>query len=1208
MIAFEEQWYLAKYPHVADELGAGWRAATRHYHQHGQQEGLSPSPYFDEQWYRSRYPDIDEAVRRGEFRSGFHHYLIRGCREGRNPHPDFNENQYLMLHQDVAAAVARGDLQCGFQHFLQSGQFEGRTLRNEEPFRTVPPPVLRPVLTDSLVAPLSVTLDDALASHPRINLVLPSLRLAHMSGGPNTALNLVYRLAAIGIPVRLLASNEGVDDPAQVLGHMRTLVHDDLPQPDIVMADASQPHAPASIGCNDVFFGTAWWTVQAFAPILSGLRTKKFLYLIQDFEPGLSAWSGAYALAMETYTMDMIPIVNSFILRDYFAGNRVGRFADAEFAATALAFEPSIDRSFFFPESRLHAVEGRRRLLFYARPATAPRNLFDVGLAALFRAAAAGAFSDGEWELRFIGDPLPELQLPGGVSIKSCPWLGFADYARLMRTSDVLLSLMLSPHPSYPPLEMASCGGMVVTNRFDCKTEERLREYSTNILAPEPYIQPIADALLQAAKSVGPSNRVPFRGSLPGTWAEAFSDILPRLHSLCRELLHVEHSATGSSGERVLSTPDTAEPPLIVYPADWQMSGRFPELLVRSREATLSVRFVRKADYSDSQWTRVIATYSLVTTEWDGLLGAAVDGPLDPGEYVYGVFRQGEDLPQTVRGLIVHSAVESLQVRFQRMLRRQAAIPQPARRTDSHPLFSITTTVYNTLQSQLEELAGCIIGQTCGDWEWLILDNGCTVPELRTFLRVLERRDSRIRLFSTDCNLHIIGGNRYLLERAIGEYIVPVDSDDLVYPDALKLMAHCADMHGQPGLLFSDEQKVSFRGTPTEYIWRPQWSDLYSIATCPASHLMAFRRVLALQVGAYSDSYAQGSHDWDTVLRLNEVGVKGAHISEVLYGWRMHPASAAMTEGSKNYLRDSQVAVLRNALARRGLADMLDVEAAHVALGYYHIVLKPAAIRPPVRVNIILEDCGSADLQRLRDKLTATAYGNCALRLFVPASAKWRSAVLESVDWATTVICYADHREITSAIAERSDVLYEAVIHTSIEIKNPNWLDDAIVTFLLDPETGIVSGPLVNRDGNVESIGYVEGLDGFLASPAYGLSPDHARGAIAFLRRHVTAVYGSFTVFRRAVWDRVGPLGGIDTTDALHGIEFCLRAREKGILTAYTPRMSAITPVSLARPGASNPDARDALQEKFGIGRRTDPYYSAECSQNSRRYGQLADL
>ena len=42
-------------------------------------------------------------------------------------------------------------------------------------------------------------------------------------------------------------------------------------------------------------------------------------------------------------------------------------------------------------------------------------------------------------------------------------------YGSLLRESAVGLSLMVSPHPSYPPLDMAHLGLRVVTNGFGPK-------------------------------------------------------------------------------------------------------------------------------------------------------------------------------------------------------------------------------------------------------------------------------------------------------------------------------------------------------------------------------------------------------------------------------------------------------------------------------------------------------------------------------------------------------------------------------------------------------------------------------------------------------------------------------------------------------------------------------------------------------------------
>lgn len=57
---------------------------------------------------------------------------------------------------------------------------------------------------------------------------------------------------------------------------------------------------------------------------------------------------------------------------------------------------------------------------------------------------------------------------------------------------------MLSPHPSYPPLEMAASGMLVVTNTFTSKT----MQLSSNILAKEPTPAAIAKGLAEAYERV----------------------------------------------------------------------------------------------------------------------------------------------------------------------------------------------------------------------------------------------------------------------------------------------------------------------------------------------------------------------------------------------------------------------------------------------------------------------------------------------------------------------------------------------------------------------------------------------------------------------------------------------------------------------------------------------------------------------------------
>jgi hypothetical protein len=535
-LAFDATWYARAYPDAAEWARRERNSIDAEYHQRGARSGRSPNSNFDEAWYLEQYDDVRKAVASGSYRSGFHHYLSIGHREQRSPHAAFHEQWYLAMHRDVAAAVAGGNVCCGYEHYLSSGRNERRKAAPGSSEFALQPQYL-PVLKDPPIHNvLSLEVNPTLASRPHLNVVLPSMQLRHMSGGPNTAINLLYRLAEKGIPIRFISGNTPIDsDENLVFEHMMTVSGVNRRLKNVSIVEGRNTEAPLQMGENDIFLATAWWTAQMIHHELGRMKVKPFLYLIQDFEPGLHAWSTDYTLALETYSMDIIPIFNTRLLRDYFVENRIGVFKDPRYSNRSMVFDPAIDRSlFYFVPKR---ADRRRRLLFYARPAIAQRNLFEIGLAALARAAANGVFSHESWELLYIGEQLPPTDLPRDLRIDPSPWLDFKSYAELMRSSDILLSLMLSPHPSYPPLEMASCGNVVVTNTFACKTKERLYEYSPNIIATEPYIAAVTEAIQLAVDAVrrGVNDATP-ESVLPATWDDAFATVMPELTSKWSEL------------------------------------------------------------------------------------------------------------------------------------------------------------------------------------------------------------------------------------------------------------------------------------------------------------------------------------------------------------------------------------------------------------------------------------------------------------------------------------------------------------------------------------------------------------------------------------------------------------------------------------------------------------------------------------------------
>ena len=225
---------------------------------------------------------------------------------------------------------------------------------------------------------------------------------------------------------------------------------------------------------------TAWATTYATMPIVQwqkeqfSLKDRKLIYFIQDFEPGFSAWSPDYALADATYKThpeDIIAVFNSEELFSYFKKHGYS-FGES------YTFMPGLNDSLknnLQDLSKL-GLKRKKRILIYGR-ISAERNvlkLVRMGLELWSKNYEDAA----SWEVLSLGETFDDFKLanntvhvPGKLSLE--------EYAKTMIEAYAGVSLMISPHPSYPPLEMAAFGVRSITNRFDSK--EDLSNYSKNI-------------------------------------------------------------------------------------------------------------------------------------------------------------------------------------------------------------------------------------------------------------------------------------------------------------------------------------------------------------------------------------------------------------------------------------------------------------------------------------------------------------------------------------------------------------------------------------------------------------------------------------------------------------------------------------------------------------------------------------------------------
>ncbi|WP_195164639.1 rhamnosyltransferase WsaF family glycosyltransferase [Mesorhizobium sp. NBSH29] len=336
-----------------------------------------------------------------------------------------------------------------------------------QPILASPPLPSRTEMISTDTLPISVT--PVHRPHRRFNLLVPTINATQTFGGIDTALKLFTELSDaepnsdFRVVVTDSAATEGV--PARLDGFTLQQLGGEQPGRKIAL-DCSKRRTGQTleVAANDVFIATAWWTahnafkIQEQQRVLFG-SAPRVVYLIQDFEPGFYAWSSRYALADATYRKpeDTIAIFNSEELESYMSKH----YALA--TKSVLRYEPNRKVA-----EALQPVPRERIILFYSRP-SAIRNCFEIGIDALTLWQKRNPVLASKWQIFCIGEAFPPHLAGPLANVEVTGKMPLDEYAGMLSRASVGLSLMVSPHPSYPPLEMAFAGVKTLTNNYECK-------------------------------------------------------------------------------------------------------------------------------------------------------------------------------------------------------------------------------------------------------------------------------------------------------------------------------------------------------------------------------------------------------------------------------------------------------------------------------------------------------------------------------------------------------------------------------------------------------------------------------------------------------------------------------------------------------------------------------------------------------------------
>ena len=345
----------------------------------------------------------------------------------------------------------------------------------------------------------------------RINIILPSLNPEHVFGGIATALKFYETVAAKwGYDKRIIVVDALPSAVAMsIYDEEYTFVNacDDIEDAAQIVSYSGRSAYGIPVSQRDYFIFTGWWTAHcaqeafAFWEKETGIRPNPFIYFIQDYEPGFYAWSSRYLLADATYKSKykQIAIFNTKLLQEYFHNNQYSFYQE-------YAFEPVLNEQLKVKLYQLSSsVMKKKQILIYGRPST-DRNAFLLILEALKRWVHLQNEAR-EWRLLSVGEIHEPIALSNEVTLESAGKLSLDEYAAVLKESYAGISLMVSPHPSYPPLEMSVFGVKVITNTFANKDLQTFNDniVSLSMASPDNIAQNLEQICNQYTPSVAHS-------------------------------------------------------------------------------------------------------------------------------------------------------------------------------------------------------------------------------------------------------------------------------------------------------------------------------------------------------------------------------------------------------------------------------------------------------------------------------------------------------------------------------------------------------------------------------------------------------------------------------------------------------------------------------------------------------------------------------
>ncbi len=520
------------------------------------------------------------------------------------------------------------------------------------------------------------------------------------------------------------------------------------------------------------------------------------------------------------------------------------------------------------------------------------------------------------------------------------------------------------------------------------------------------------------------------------------------------------------------------------------------------------------------------------------------------------------------------------------------------------PAISIVMPVYRPERRWFDRALATICEQVHEQWELCLADDASGDPALAAYLRQLAAGDPRIKVALRTENGNISRATNSAAELATGDFLLFMDQDDELAPDALGEIALALAAAPDADILYSDDDKIDVDGRRYAPQFKPDWSPELLLSYMYMSHALVVRRTLFAESGGFRVGF-EGSQDYDFALRATERARRIAHVPLVLYHWRALPGSTATSGAAKPASFAAGERAVADALARRGSRGRVvhPEWAARAGVGVFAHEFDDDG----PRVALIIPTRNQHDLlARCLDSLARTTYRNYEIVVVDndsddPAARAYLARLPHRVLRISNPGPQFSFAHINNEAARQVDAELLLFLNNDTEVHEPRWLSRMVGYAQLEG-VGAVGARLLYPDGRVQHAGVLHGYYDGLPGPAFKLAPagDHGYLSYAMVTRNYGAVTAACMLTPRRLFLAMGGFDGTRYAVAYNDVDYGFRLEAAGRRCVYAPGAELLHHEGHSRGFSDDPRETAAYRTQYG--RRRERYYNPNLSLADERF------